>query len=381
MDAMNSPYQLAMLLGLMIWLVPMVKIWVRFDGMPHAREIFLAILFIPLIMLDDILKTFGLDEYFPHLIGMFRFVPVLVVILVYVAIHKMVQQKEIPNLKLHYALAGVFFLMQIPFLIQHESIKIAVLNSAIVGDLFGNWPYYLFYILSSLAIMAYGLKMEELVRNYNDHLAEHVADLEFYRLSKGTRVFSALVSVSFGAIMLVVVVAPGLIEVNTWQSIIALLQFAILYISVNVLLHKQRYAPAPIDFDELNYKKYNEDQLRVIIAKAERAVLVHKAYKHLGLRLKELTDIAHLKPEDLIIATKTLLNRDFRAYMYHYRIQYARKIIMRSDIKLATIAKRLGFASEKELSEMFVKYMKSSPEEELERKEQMENESIEGEAT
>lgn len=377
---MNSPYQLAMLLGLLIWLLPMVKIWVRFDGMPHAREVFIAILVIPLMMLDELFMSFGLGQYFPFLIGVFRFVPVLLAVLLYVGLHKMVREDEIPNMKMHYGVVAAFFVVQLPFLIQPEATKLAILNSSLVGNIGSNWPYYLYYILSSLAIMAYGLKMEELVRNYNEHLAEHVADLDFYRLSSGTKIFTGTVTVSFGSIILVVVVAPNLIDVGAWQSIIAYLQFTIFYISIHVLLHKQRYAPAPLDFDALNYKKYSEDQLRVIIAKAERAVLVHKAYKHLGLRLKELTDTAHLAPDDLIIATKTLLNRDFRAYMYHYRIQYARKIIMRSDIKLGTIAKRLGFESEKELSEMFVKYMKTSPEEELALQEQQ-KQSAEGAAT
>lgn len=363
MDFLNSPYQLAMLFGLFIWMMPMLQFWVRFDGMPHASELLICIMLMPLVMLDEILMSFGLAETLPFVLGVFRFVPLLIVILMYIGIHKMVYEKPVPNKELHYLLAAIFFCAQIPFLMLPNSEKLVLAEMSIVGQVTTYWPVYLFYLLSSLVMLAYALKMEELLREYNSHLGEQVVDIDHYEMTGTGKIFGGLITVSFGSIILVIAVAPGLIPLGFWQSIIALLQFCIIYILILVLLQKRKYSPSPIDYGRRR-NKYTEDQMRIFIAKAEHAVLSHKTYKHIGLRLRELADLANIEPEELVSATKIMLNRNFRAYMYHYRLQYARKIIMRSDIKLSVIARKLGFDSEKELSEMFVKYIQTPPEEE-----------------
>ncbi|MBE1300099.1 MAG: helix-turn-helix domain-containing protein [Alteromonadaceae bacterium] len=358
----SSPYQLAMILGLLVWFVPLMQIWVRHDSMPHATQVLLSVLLMPFIMADEVLKAFDLQTSAPFLIGVFQFLPVLIVGFLFVAVHKIVKESPLKNHATHYLLGFLFLAAEAPFLFLTATEKLDMLNEPLIGDVFNYWPFYLFYLLSNLVILGYAIKMDEMLKHYQETLPDQVVDLQHYDISYAPKWFSGLITVAFGSILLVLVVAPGLIKIESWQGIISLMQTCIIYVLVMVLLRKRRHSPNPIDYENLKYNKFSEEQLRIIIAKAEAAVLRHKAYKHLGLRLRELADVAHVTPEELVVATKVLLNRDFKAYMYHYRLQYARKIIMRSDIKISAIAKRLGFKSEKELSDMFVKYIQAIPE-------------------
>ncbi len=362
----DSPYQLALVLGLLLWLVPLMQIWVRHDRLPHANQMLIIVLLMPFIMADEVIKAFELQLAMPFLIGVFQFLPVLIVGLMYIAVHKIVSEQPIKNHVVHYLLGFLFLVAEFPLMFLTVTEKLELLEQRIFGDIFNFWPFYLFYLLSNLVILGYAIKIEEMLKKYNQHLAEQVVDVQHFDISYAPKWFNVLITVSFASILLVLVVAPALIELQYWQGIISLMQVCIVYALTMVLLRKQRYSPAPVDFDDINYKKYSEEHLKIIIAKAEAAVLRHRAYKHIGLRLRELADVAHVTPEELVVATKVLLNRNFKAYMYHYRLQYARKIIMRSDVKISAIAKRLGFKSEKELSDMFVKYIEAVPERESE---------------
>jgi len=197
------------------------------------------------------------------------------------------------------------------------------------------------------------------VKDYDYYLSEQVVDISQYELPPSMKLFGGLITISFGAILLVIVTALNLIQFGYWQGIVSLLHFAIFYVIVLVLLQRRYYSPNPLGPEDLEDNSYSEEQMRTILAKAEAAIIRNKLYKNVGLRLKTLAELADISPKDLAIASRRMLNRNFRAYMYHYRLEYAKKIILRSDVKISAIAKRLGFTSEKALSDMFVKYVHS----------------------
>lgn len=75
--------------------------------------------------------------------------------------------------------------------------------------------------------------------------------------------------------------------------------------------------------------------------------------------MRQLSNAAGIEPLELAIASRAILNRNFRAFVYHYRLEYAKLLLTRTDIKVSTVAKRLGFDSEKYLSDIFVKYIRN----------------------
>lgn len=345
--------------GFLLWLIPLALIWVRYDVMPHASQVLLAVMILPLIMVDETLRMSGGYEAFPFLIGVFQFVPVLMASLVYMAMHKMLNEKPLSKRYMHYGFSVLFFLGTVPFFILPESVRIDILLNPAVGDLSNNWPFYVYYMLNNFVVLVYALKIDDMVKNYEFHLSDQVVDITQYEMPTTMKLFSGLITISFGAIILVVVVGLDLIDFGFWQGTISLLQAAIFYVIILVLLQRRRYSPCPIDTEDLADKSYTEEQMRITLAKAERAIIRNNLYKSIGLRLRTLADMADIEPKELAVATRSILNRNFRAYMYHYRLEYAKKIILRSDIKISAIAKRLGFTSEKVLSDMFVKYVQN----------------------
>ncbi|BDX05565.1 hypothetical protein MACH26_10860 [Planctobacterium marinum] len=346
-------------LGFILWLIPLVLIWVRYDNMPHASNVLFAILLLPFVMLDEILRFSGLLPEFPFLIGVFQFIPVLLAAQVYLAMHNMLIEKPVHNKWVHKAIATFFFVAQVPFLLFSDEAKVALFSNPPMGAIADNWPFYVYYMFINFAILIYALKIDDMVKEYDFHLSDQVVDITQYELPETMKLFSGLVSISFGAILLVIVTALNLIQFSYWQGIISLLHFGIFYVIILLLLQRRRYSPCPIDAEDLSDRTYSEEEMRLTLAKAERAIIRNKLYKALGLRLRTLADLAEIEPKDLAVATRSILNRNFRAYMYHYRLEYAKKIILRSDIKISAIAKRLGFTSEKVLSEMFVKYVQN----------------------
>lgn len=345
--------------GFLLWLIPLVLIWVRFDSMPHASQVLLAVLLLPFIMLDEILRFSGALESFPFLIGAFQFMPVLLAAMVYMAMHKMLLEKPISYKWFHYGVALLFFVAQIPFMLMPDAVKVAVFSSPPIGGILENWPFYVYYMMSNFAVLVYALRIDDMLKDYEFYLSDQVVDIQHYEMPPTMKLFSGLVSISFGVILLVIVTALNLVEFSYWQGIIALLHISIFYVLLLLLLQRRRYSPNPVQPEDLEDRSYSEDEMRNILAKAERAIIRNKLYKSIGLRLRTLADLAGIEPRELVVASRRILNRNFRAYMYHYRLEYAKKIILRSDIKISAIARRLGFTSEKVLSEMFVKYVQN----------------------
>lgn len=346
-------------LGFLLWLIPVVLIWVRYDNMPHASSVLFCTMVLPFVMLDEILRFSGSLESFPFLIGIFQFMPVLLAAKVYMSMHNMLLERPISNKWMHYLLVGLFFIAELPFLFLPDAVKIATFTSPPIGDILVNWPFYVFYMVSNFVVLVYALKIDDMLKDYQYYLSDQVVDIQHYEMPPTMKIFSGLISISFGVILLVIVTALGLIEFSYWQGVIALLHISIFYMLLLLMLQRRRYSPNPVQPEDLENKSFSEEEMRTILAKAENAIIRNKLYKSIGLRLRTLADLAGIEPRDLVIASRRMLNRNFRAYMYHYRLEYAKKIILRSDIKISAIARRLGFTSEKVLSDMFVKYVQN----------------------
>jgi len=343
----------------LLWLIPVVLIWVKYDRMPHAPQTLFLIIVLPLIITDEVLRFSGSLNDLSFLVGLFQFMPVLLASMVFICIHKMLLEKPIDNQWLHFLIPALFFLAEIPFLILPEAIKVSAFSEPPVGDILGNWPFYLYYLLSSFVILVYALKIDEMIKDYNYYLSEQVVDVGHFEMPPTMKLFGGLITISFGALLLIVMVALGLVNFDYWQGIISLLQVSIFYVITLLLLQGRSYSPNPLVPEDLEDRSYSEEHMRTVLAKAENAIIRNKLYKTVGLRLRTLSELAGVEPKELVVSSRRMLNRNFRAYMYHYRLEYAKKIILRSDVKISAVAKRLGFTSEKALSDMFVKYVQN----------------------
>ena len=78
--------------------------------------------------------------------------------------------------------------------------------------------------------------------------------------------------------------------------------------------------------------------------------------------MKDFSDEAGVDPTTLAIALHLELKKNFRGFVYQYRLDYAKNVLLRSDAKIAKVAKRLGLNSEKFLGDVLVKYLRNSQE-------------------
>jgi AraC-like DNA-binding protein len=247
---------------------------------------------------------------------------------------------------------------QIPFLLLAPEPKQVMLMLPPEGDLIRNWMFLAPYMLSGFILLILATKIVELVLDYHNHLSDQVVDIDYYQFRGANGVFYGLIVVALIVIVLTTLAMFDAVSVPFWQSIINLSVATIFLFCFVVMMSSRRYSPSPIDPRRLEQHKYSDEFLRYTLKKAEQTIISRKAYKHIGLRITQLAKVAEVEPQALAVATRTILKRNFRAFIYHYRLEYAKKILMRTDTKVSAVAKRLGFNSEKFLSGMFIKYIK-----------------------
>lgn len=358
MNEFISTYQFAIVTALCAWLLPLVSAWVRYDVLPHSLYAFVAIFIAPFILLNDTLLAFELTHVVPYLINAFWFAPALAAILCFLSVRKILLEKPGKPV-LHLIIGGLFIGAEIPFLIAPGYLKISLLSEPIVGNFFEHWMFYSYHLLTSVAILVYSILSLKEIKQYSLHLSEHTVDVSYYRFGFLNLTFAVLGSVAATALISILLVAFNLLPIDEWQTGLSVLYALVLCLVVMSLVEKRRYAPCPFGYKELEETKYPEGVMQDVLSKAEKAMIHHKAYRKKGLRIQHLCKAANIEPIQLAVASRAVLNRNFRAFVYHYRLEYAKLLLTRTDIKVSTVAKRLGFDSEKYLSDIFVKYIRN----------------------
>jgi AraC-like DNA-binding protein len=342
-----------------LWIALVVVAYVRFDKLKHGRPIFILSLIWPFLLFEDLLRMVGMVQWLSPFVGLFYFVPVLMMVALFLTLHPMLTEKPLAFKPLMYLAVGLVIAAQIPVLLLPGADKIALLFAQPVGQPLNNLPVYLAYGLSGFAIIGIGISLVETMRDYQNTLSEQVVDVNYYKMPAIIGLFASIVGIAFFAIVMTAIVAFDFIQFSYWQTTIHYSYAAVMLLILILLLERRRYSPMPLDLNKLGKKTGNENQLRDILGRAEKVMIERKAYKVIGLRIRQFADAANIDPTDLALASHVLLNRNFRAYVYHYRLEYAKKVLMATDVKVSSVAKRLGFNSEKFLSDVFVKYIES----------------------
>lgn len=357
MDSLFNTYQLILVFLLIAWIVPVLGIWVRYDRLPHKTAAIIAIFLWPTTLLDEMLRGFHWWQAAPYLAGVFQFAPVLIATLLTLSVERLVIEQKPENPLRNYIPTAVLFAGQIPFLLLPQSEKTTLLLTPPSGQLLTYWPYYVPYLFSGFVLLYMVARALERLGHYHQNLSDQVVDVNFYRFRALNSAYIGMVVVAFVVIAIATGATFGFLPAGFWQTLINLLQSGGLLILLVLMLEKRRYAPAPFSQSELEEATYTDAYLRVTLQKAEQAIIHRKAYKHIGLRIRQLADAADVEPLALAVATRSILKRNFRAFIYHYRLEYAKKVLMRTDAKVSSVAKRLGFNSEKFLSTVFIKYI------------------------
>lgn len=360
-----STFQLVFATLIVSWLAAVVLIWIRYEKLPHGKFLLASILLWPLILVDEWLKFSGLARDYYYLIGVFQFVPALVAALTALAIQKVTNAKANPILFLYLIPVIIVALGQVSILMLSPLEKIQFVLQPPSGDFFSIWPLYAPYLLTGFVLLMFAVQSAEFISHYHYYLSDQVVDVDFFRFSVLAGVQIGLMLCAICVILIMGLVAIDLFILDQWQTIINLSQAGCLMLVQLVLLEKRRFSPTPFHSAELEGRQYSDEYLRLVLKKSEKAIIRHKAYKRIGLRIKQVADAAEVEPAALAQATRLVLNRNFRAFMYHYRLEYAKKVLMRTDAKVTTVAKKLGFNSEKYLSNLFIKYIRMMGKEDI----------------
>ncbi|MDF2178988.1 AraC family transcriptional regulator [Aliiglaciecola sp. CAU 1673] len=352
-----TPYQTLLVASLALWLAPLMLMWARYDLMPHAKELFLALLFTPILLVDELLLAFDASPQWYFLVGTFSCMPVVIATLLSIAIARLMLERQRFNPLLIWLPAIIAMAAQIPMLLFSTELKSTLLHGPVLGQLGQWWPVYALAALVHFMVLYVAIVVEQRIADYDTHLSEQVVDVQFYRMSAAMKAFGGLITLAFVGLVLTLLVAFNLLPLASWRSLSNVSYYLLFTLLCWVMTERRSYSPSPINYALLKKNNFSDSLLRDTLARAEKALIEHKAYKHIGLRIREFSTVAGVDPNVLAVATHKLLNRNFRAFVFHYRLEYAKNVLMHSDVKVSAVARRLGFDSEKFLSNMFVKYI------------------------
>ncbi|MCC2617970.1 helix-turn-helix domain-containing protein [Aestuariibacter halophilus] len=352
-----NPYQSVVLALLGVWLITLALIWARFDRLVHGKYLLIAVLIWPGMLVDEWMRAFGVSTAWVFLAGLFQCLPALSAGLLLSCVNAMVQKSPRYSPALRYGPPLVILVGQFPLLFQTATARLDMLEHPPVGQLLEYWYVYGPHLLTGFIVLVMATRCVELFYQYHGQLSDQVVDVHLYRFHVAPGCFMGLMGVAFVAIILTTFATFGLLNVTFWQVVNNLFYAAAFLATLLVLLELRPFAPSPLPPEYRDTHVYAESVMRDTLNKAEHALIRDKAYKHIGLRLDQFAAAAKVDPIVLAQATRVLLKRNFRAFMYHYRLEYAKKILMRTDARVSTVARRLGFQSEKFLSQVFVKYI------------------------
>ncbi|AIF97744.1 helix-turn-helix domain-containing protein [Alteromonas australica] len=339
--------------------VVVIRFLYRSKHLAQTKWLALAMVSWPLFMLDEWIRLWQLDAFLP-LYGLGDVFAVMLMSACYRMIKPMLLAHPTRRRRLWIPLA-ITALSQCAILLIPASEKALWLGAAPSGAPLNLWPAYLPALLTGFSVLLLGIFITEQVQMYHHHLPEQVVDVREFRIKGVTGASGATVGVAFTSILMVTAATFGFFALPFWQSlhhvIIGLSLLAILY----ALTRQVSTSPSPLDYQRLDIGEAKPAEMREVISRAERAVIKTKAYKQLGLTLKSFSHDAGVDPTTLAIALQLEQKKNFRSFIYQYRLDYAKKVLLRSDANISSVAKRLGLNSEKFLGDVLVKHFQSHP--------------------
>lgn len=314
-----------------------------------------ALLCWPLFMTDEWLRMSRLNEL-AVLYGLSDIFAVIAITCCYRAIKPMLYLQPSAKKRL-WLPAGITALLQVAALLIPATEKQRWLVASPIGDPLVLWPAYAAPLVAGFSVLLIGILITEHMQTYHRHLPEQAVDIGEFKVTGLASVMGITVGIAFMSILLVTAATFGFFQLAAWESYYHLMLGAALLSILVSLLFARNTSPSPFDHERLDEGKATPYEMSSIISKAERHTIDSKAYKARRLTIARFCDEAGLDATTLAIALRVSDKKSFRRFIYHFRLEYAKKVLLRTDTKVAAVAKRLGLNSEKFLSDYLVKHL------------------------
>ncbi|MCV9387318.1 helix-turn-helix domain-containing protein [Reichenbachiella ulvae] len=121
--------------------------------------------------------------------------------------------------------------------------------------------------------------------------------------------------------------------------------------------------------DEANQDKYkttriSDEQMEILFSRVQRAVVDEKQYKNPALTLKSLSASLHVSTQVLSMVINQMSQKNFNAYVNHYRVEEAIGLFKEPEnnhLTISAIAYAVGFNSLSSFNSAFKKQTKLTP--------------------
>lgn len=315
----------------------------------------LAIVSWPLFMADEWMRLLSLAQL-TVFYGLTDVFAIVVISCSYKIIKPMIEEKGASG-RLLWLPFCVVVTVQIFVFFLPLSDKSQWLLSSPVGYPLQFWPLYLSSLFTAFSLLLIGIIIAEDIQRYHRHLPTQAVDVKKFRIPVLSNIVGSTVAVGFISILLVTAAGFGFLNLPYWEKLLHFVVGLMLLILLYGLTARRTTSPSPIDYKRFDKGAEPPAVMREIIETAEKSMIEQKAYKVLGLTLNTFCKSAKIDPTALAIALRWELKKDFRGFVYQYRLEYAKKVLLRSDAKIAKVAQRLGLHSEKFLSDYLVKHL------------------------
>ncbi len=354
----SAIYSYFLYASLGVYAVGLARLFLQKEALGNTRWLTIAFICWPLFMLDEWLRLGSATEL-AFLYGLSDVFAVIAITCCYRAIKPMLLAFPSARKRLWWPVVITALLQCTVLLIPVED-KQQWLSSSPSGQPLLLWPAYIASLLTGFSVLLIGILITEHIQMYHRHLPEQAVDIKNLKMPRLAGVMGSLVGVAFMSILLVTAATFGFFPVPFWESFHHLMLGSAILIVLLSLTFTRRTSPSPLDYARLDEGKATPYEISHVISKAERYTIGSKAYKKRFLTLTEFCAGADIDPTSLAQALQLTERKNFRRFIFHYRLEYAKNVLLRSDAKLEAVAKRIGVNSEKFLSDYLVKHLDST---------------------
>lgn len=354
----TTMYDKVLYVALLFYFIVVGRYFYYRRSIPEKNWLAFALICWPLFMFDEWIRLWNVSTLIP-LYGLSDVFAVLLITCCYRVIKPMLLAHPTQRSRLWWPViaTGVF---QTAILLISVEDKIHWIQASPSGTPFELWPVYLASLFTCFSVLLIGIFITEHIQKYHRHLPEQVADVRRYQIPRLAGIMGSTVGVAFMCILLVTAATFGFFTIPFWESLYHISLGSVLLIVLLSLTYPRTTSPSPLDYQRLDEGGAKPTEMRAIIEQAELTMKKEKCYKTLGLTLKHFCELASVDPTSLAIALQWELKKNFRSFIFDHRLDYAKKVLLRSDEKVESVAKRLGLNSEKFLGEVLVRYLESS---------------------
>lgn len=356
MTSLTLIYSYSLIASSVVWCVLIIKFWATHEKLPGRNWLLAAGLLWPLLVLDEWMK-YTASTTMAWALGASDFIAPVLLACCYRATRLLVIDKPAHRHRLWAPVIAITLLQSTLIFIPVE-LRQTWFESSPTGAPLTWWPVYVVNLLSGFFVLLYSILIADCIQHYHRYLSEQVVDISQYRIRRLSGVAGTCVGVSFASILLVTAATFGFFPVDFWQTLQHMLMALIALLLLAGLTTPRETSPCPLEYERLEACSAQQQEMRDALQLAEQVIIDKKLYKKLGLTIKQLCGYTGTDPTLLAISLRMLRQKTFRVWVFSFRLEYAKKVLLRTDTSISKVSKRLGIPSDSLLSEALDKYAK-----------------------